>query len=227
MSLSRPSSALPSQRASSAALLSPRPARPATAQLAGGGLVTAGLGLAVTAVVAERSGAPFPAPGAPLAVTAAAVTAVALVLVGSGAARLGRLDRHAVSSGTGLFVATQVAVTMIDPTILTGVLEERRWRRIGRVRSRPFAGAGPVALLRADLRRVVPHPMGAPGRTRPAGRPLRGGRRCPRPWYRQRPPLQVHQRENAVAASQGPAQRRRAPRTSSPADTPPDCARCP
>ena len=137
--------------------------RPATARLTGAGLVAAGLGLAVAAVVADRVAAPLPPPNVSSAAAAAAMSPVALLLLASGAARLGRLDRRAVSAGTGLVVAAQVAGTMLDPTILTGVLEERRWRRIGRVRSRPFAGAGPVALLRADLRRAARAPGALPG----------------------------------------------------------------
>ena len=137
--------------------------RPATARLTGAGLVAAGLGLAVAAVVADRVAAPLPPPNVSSAAAAAAMSPVALLLLASGAARLGCLDRQAVSAGTGLVVAAQVAGTMLDPTILTGVLEERRWRRIGRVRSRPFAGAGPVALLRADLRRAARAPGALPG----------------------------------------------------------------
>ena len=81
---------------------------------------------------------------------------------GSAARRtLGRLDRVALGAGADVAGAATAAFVWLDRTLLTNVLEARRWRRVGRVRSRPFAfrAVGRVgALLQAELRRSLRRP---------------------------------------------------------------------
>ena len=60
---------------------------------------------------------------------------------------LPRLDRARLGSGAQLASAAMSSALWLDPALLTGVLEVRRWRRVGRVRSRDFR-RGPPAFLR-------------------------------------------------------------------------------
>jgi hypothetical protein len=46
----------------------------------------------------------------------------------------------------------------MDPSLLRGVADERRWRDRGTVRSRRLRGTGPVALLQAERRRLARQP---------------------------------------------------------------------
>ena len=87
--------------------------------------------------------------GLPLAVTATVRAVRALP----------RLDRATLTAGTQLATAAVTAVTWLDPSLLSGMLEVRRWRKVGRVRSRPFRPWGRAwVLLQADLRRQVRRP---------------------------------------------------------------------
>lgn len=136
-----------------AVALQPRMTR--AGRLLGGVLAGAGIALAATALaVAEVRSLPSP-PVPALAVIAAGATVAAGVLLLLGLRALDDLERSALSAGEGLVVAVRVAGTWLDLSILAGVIEERRWRRIGRVRSRPLAGTGRAALLRADVRRTL------------------------------------------------------------------------
>jgi len=87
--------------------------------------------------------------GLPLAVTATVRAVRALP----------RLDRATLTAGTQLATAAVTAVTWLDPSLLSGMLEVRRWRKVGRVRSRPFRPWGRAWVLwQADLRRQVRRP---------------------------------------------------------------------
>ncbi|HWE89039.1 MAG TPA: DUF6297 family protein [Pseudonocardiaceae bacterium] len=85
-------------------------------------------------------------------------SALAVLLGGWAGAVLGRLDRHAVTAGNEIATAAVVAGAWLDPSLLTAILETRRGRRIGRVRSRRIAGGRVGALLRAELLRVRRRP---------------------------------------------------------------------
>ena len=77
------------------------------------------------------------------------------------AVRRGGLDAVARGTGAPLAQAVTTSVVWLDPTLLTRVLDVRRWRRVGRVRSRPFLRLQPprvAALLQAELRRQARRP---------------------------------------------------------------------
>jgi len=66
-----------------------------------------------------------------------------------------------LSAGAEIATATLSATVWLDPSLLSGVLEVRRWRHVGTVRSRRFRG-GPYrrswVLLQAELRRQLRRP---------------------------------------------------------------------
>jgi hypothetical protein len=85
---------------------------------------------------------------------------VALVLAVTGiwaSARVrGWISRAALSEGAALAGATSVAVSWFDPTLLTGLLTQRRLLRVASVRStRLRSGSRALVLLGAELRRLV------------------------------------------------------------------------
>ncbi len=113
-----------------------------------------GLGLRPDPGWAALAGAAFGTAGAALGVAALAVTATVRAV-----RALPRLDRATLTAGTQLATAAVTAVTWLDPSLLSGMLEVRRWRKVGRVRSRPFRPWGRAwVLLQADLRRQVRRP---------------------------------------------------------------------
>jgi hypothetical protein len=132
---------------------------PRTGRAVGSALVAAGGATAAAALLVPRA-------SAVLALPAAAATTVAwvlaLLLLACGWRRVGVLDRAALGAGSGLAVAVQVAGTFMEPSLLLGLLEERRWRSANRGRSRPGRGSGYGALLYADLRRVLRTPGALP-----------------------------------------------------------------
>jgi hypothetical protein len=71
----------------------------------------------------------------------------------------------ALASGAQIADATATATVFLDPTLLFGVLETRRWRAIGRVKRRPFwsgwsrlPGRRWWLLLDAEARRIARRP---------------------------------------------------------------------
>jgi Family of unknown function (DUF6297) len=129
--------------------------RPPIGRSAATGVARLGGVLALVALVVpgEISLVTLPAP-------AVAVGAVAFgaVLLGTGWQRLAQLDRAALGAGSGLAIAVQTAGTFLDPGLLLGLLEERRWRAARRGRSRPGAGTGLAALAYVDARRALRTP---------------------------------------------------------------------
>ncbi|HVK26363.1 MAG TPA: DUF6297 family protein [Actinokineospora sp.] len=126
----------------------------------------AGVGLAAGTVVwqADRRAAWIVGPGMALAgalvvwpgallVTTGLCALVSGVLVLLGYRALARLTRQALD-GT-VVGAVWSAAAWADLSLLTGVVDERRWLRIGTVRWRRFTGTGVRALISADLRRVA------------------------------------------------------------------------
>ena len=132
--------------------------RVAAGRATGAGIAVAGLLVAVAALVAGRDAAVPAGPGVPGAAVAAVAWLVAAALLGCGWRRLARLDRAELGAGSGLAAAVRVAGTFLDPSLLLGLVEERRWRSARRGRSRPGAGTGTVALLHADARRALRTP---------------------------------------------------------------------
>ena len=84
---------------------------------------------------------------------------VAAVAVALGVRSLRRLDRISLGAGTDLAGALVTATVSLDPSLLTRVIEYRRWRRVGRVPTGSLLAAPPGipgrtwALLQADVRR--------------------------------------------------------------------------
>jgi len=90
-----------------------------------------------------------------LIIAAAGAAVLAGAGMWAGARVRARLNRASLSDGAGLAGATAAAVQWFDPTLLSGLLTQRRWLRVGAVRStRLRARTRTTALLAADLRRL-------------------------------------------------------------------------
>ncbi|CNF13655.1 DUF6297 family protein [Actinomadura geliboluensis] len=89
--------------------------------------------------------------------TTCAVVLVAGTAVAIHTARRGldTLTLGAVSSGVELATATQVSVLSLDFTFFWSIVLERRARTIARVRPAAIKGSRSIALVRADLARVL------------------------------------------------------------------------
>ncbi len=125
-------------------------------------LVGSGLATAAVAVVARRTGMglPHPAASAPLLLAATGVPLAAFAVFTAWRA-LGRLDAAALGAGAQVASAGATAAVGLDLSLLLDVLEVRRWRRVGTVRSRPFhawPGARWMVLLEAEARRLLRRP---------------------------------------------------------------------
>jgi len=129
--------------------------------------VPAGAGFAgATAVlVVHARDVALPVPAAMPVPVAIAALVLAAALTVAAARGLGRVDRAALASGAQIADATATATIFLDPTLLFGVLEARRWRALGRVRRRPFwsgwsrlPGRRWWLLLAAETRRLARRP---------------------------------------------------------------------
>jgi Family of unknown function (DUF6297) len=125
-------------------------------------LMSAGAAAAALVVVSHYTGRMAPRPSGALspdlAIAGVPLAAAAVVVA---LRTLGRLDAMALGAGAQLAQAAATSVVWLDPSLLTRVLELRRWRRVGRVRSRAFLAIGPgrvSALLQAELRRQARRP---------------------------------------------------------------------
>ncbi|MDG4826795.1 DUF6297 family protein [Asanoa sp. WMMD1127] len=89
----------------------------------------------------------------PAVAVAGVLPAVALLVLAVRA--LPRIDRASLSTGARFASAASSAVLLLDPSMLAAVVENERWRAVGRVRSGRFA-RGPRwwVLLQADVRRI-------------------------------------------------------------------------
>ncbi|MET7879391.1 DUF6297 family protein [Micromonospora profundi] len=122
-------------------------------------MVTAGVVTAVV-VLAGRFGNGLPQP-ATLPTAALVAVGVPLAVAGTvfAARALPRVDRATLTTGAQFANAAATATILLDPSMLTSLVESRRWRRIGRVRSsRIRPGPSWWALLQADVRRLRRHP---------------------------------------------------------------------
>jgi uncharacterized protein DUF6297 len=68
---------------------------------------------------------------------------------------LGGLNRASLATGTEILSAGQVAAAWLDISLFAGILSIRKWRRIGRVRSRVLQGTRYWAMLSAEVRRLA------------------------------------------------------------------------
>ncbi|WP_033340338.1 DUF6297 family protein [Catenuloplanes japonicus] len=127
------------------------------ADLPGQVLLVAGAATAAAVVAMHFTGTPMARPrfGVPLAVPLM-VSVVALVLVVFAVRALRRVDKAVMSTGAQFASSAAAATVMLDPTLIADLLESRRWRAVGSVRSRPFR-PGPLwwPLVQAELRRAV------------------------------------------------------------------------
>ncbi|GIF60236.1 DUF6297 family protein [Asanoa iriomotensis] len=124
---------------------------PAVALAGVGGLVV----LAVVLTHGLWGWAPGRPPVAVLPVVALAGLVPAVVLLVVAVRALPGIDRASLSTGARFASAASSAVLLLDPSMLAAVVENQRWRAVGRVRSGRFRG-GPRwwVLLQADVRRV-------------------------------------------------------------------------
>jgi len=128
----------------------------------GATLLGAGALAAALMVVAHYTGRVLPRPGWPMGPGLALIglpLAVASVVVAF--RRLHRVDTIALGAGAPVAEAAVTSAIWLDPSLLSRVLELRRWRRVGTVRSRRFLSIPPrraAALLQAELRRQARRP---------------------------------------------------------------------
>ncbi|HSJ32829.1 MAG TPA: DUF6297 family protein [Longimicrobiales bacterium] len=134
--------------------------------VAGTLLLAAGVLAAAVMVAAHFGGWRLPRAGTiPGVILLPIFLAVAAGAVTLGARSLRRVDRIALGAGTDLAGALVTATVSLDPSLLTRMIEYRRWRRIGRVptgRLRPAPPGIPGrtwALLQADVRRSGRRPL--------------------------------------------------------------------
>jgi len=128
-------------------------------------LTGVGLALAGVVVVAGRVGRTLPAPpgwgGLAVAVVALPLAAASSLRAWRG---LDRLDAAALGAGAQVATAGLTAAVGLDLSLFLNVLEARRWRRVGSVRSRPFHAWRAVpwmVLLEAEARRLLRRPDAA------------------------------------------------------------------
>ncbi|GGM32299.1 DUF6297 family protein [Micromonospora yangpuensis] len=129
-------------------------------RLLGTGATVAGALGAVTVVVAHFTGLGLVRPSVPVAGLVVVVALPLAVLTGALALRaLPRVDRASLTTGAQFANAAATAAVLLDPSLLFGLVESRRWRGVGRVRSRRFlAGRRWWVLLQAEARRLRRHP---------------------------------------------------------------------
>lgn len=128
-------------------------------RLLGSGFTVAGVGVAAWAVAADYLGRPLSSTAIPSAqlLAGAGVPAALLTLIGA-LYTLPHLDLASLSAGAALATATFTATMGLDPSLLSGILEVRHWRRVGRVSSRPFRWGRlgrTWVLVQAEFRRLV------------------------------------------------------------------------
>ncbi|MFI5838302.1 DUF6297 family protein [Catenuloplanes sp. NPDC051500] len=127
------------------------------ADLPGRLLLVAGALTAAAVVTLHFADATMARPevGVPLAVPTL-VLIVALVVVVFAVRALRLVDKAVMSTGAQFASSAAAATVMLDPTLIADLLESRRWRAVGSVRSRPFR-PGPLwwPLVQAELRRAV------------------------------------------------------------------------
>jgi hypothetical protein len=131
--------------------------------------VPAGAGFAGAATVLglHAGTVRLPEPTLPPVPVAAAALALAGAVTVAAVLGLPRVDRAAVAGGAQVADAATAAALFLDPALLFGVLEARRWRGAGRVRHQPLGPGwarlpGPRwwLLLAADARRLARRPGG-------------------------------------------------------------------
>lgn len=131
-------------------------------RLAGSVLVASGAVLTLVTVTAHYAGVVLPAPVVPpLAVLAVVVVLSAMVAVVFALRSLSGVRLAALNAGADVASAAMTSTVALDPSLLTRVLEVRRWRGIGKVHSRRFH-AGPYGrvwvMLQAEARRQLRRP---------------------------------------------------------------------
>ena len=113
-----------------------------------------GLVAAVAVAGATLGGVRLAIPDVPPIALAVLAVVVAVVTVRAARPALSRIDRSTLVGGAEVVGAASSAMVMLDPSLLSGVVAQRRWRRMGRVHSaRWLPGSPSWVLLQADLRR--------------------------------------------------------------------------
>ncbi len=110
--------------------------------------------LVAAAVVTRATHVRVGPPAVPAAGIAALAVAGAVLAVRAALAALAQIDRAALAGGAQLATATVGAAVMLDPALLSGVVEARRWRQPRRIHSRHWWPGGRAwVLIQADLLR--------------------------------------------------------------------------
>ncbi|TCO50640.1 hypothetical protein EV192_11317 [Actinocrispum wychmicini] len=88
----------------------------------------------------------------PVAVVAAVV--IPVYAIAHTYRALGTLTRSALATGAEMLSVTKAAMSWMDITMFAGIMTVRKWRGVGRVRSRSLGGTRYGAMLSADVRRL-------------------------------------------------------------------------
>ena len=123
----------------------------------GDGLLAVGAVGLLTALGVRGWAPPVPPRAVGQAVVLALVV-LAVLAVSTGRRGLGRLTRADVAGGAELMAGVAGAAYSMDPALLGEVLAVRRWRRVGRVRSRRGHGRGALAVVLRDADRTLRSP---------------------------------------------------------------------
>ena len=122
---------------------------------------------AATVLALHAGTVPLPEPAVPPVPVAFAALVLAAALSVAAVRGLPRVDRAALAFGARVAEAATTAAVFLDPALLFGVLETRRWRGLGRVRHRPLwtgwarlPGTRWWLLLAAEARRLARRPGG-------------------------------------------------------------------
>ena len=118
-----------------------------------------GVGLVAAAVVTRTVQVRVGPPGIAAFVWAIIAVALAAFGVRYAIAALHHIDRAALSGGSQLGAAAVTAAVMLDPAMLSGLIEAGRWRRPGKVHSRRWRPGGrDWVFIQADLVRQTRRP---------------------------------------------------------------------
>ncbi|ATO15238.1 hypothetical protein CO540_16500 [Micromonospora sp. WMMA2032] len=119
-----------------------------------------GAAVAATVVAGHLTGRSVPPPaGSVIGVVALVAWPPTVTAVVLAYRALPFVDRASLATGAQAAGAAAGATVMLDPSILTDLVESRRWRSIGRVASRRFRPLGRFGVLvQAELWRPVRHP---------------------------------------------------------------------
>lgn len=119
-------------------------------------ILAAGVALIAVALATRLAGVHTGPPGVPGPIWLILAVALAAVSIWYAVKAVPRVDRAALTGGAQIGTAAVTAAVMMDPTLLTGLIEARRWSRPGKVHSvRLRSGSRDWVLFQADVVRQL------------------------------------------------------------------------